>query len=57
MEIIYVLIPLSILLLGVAVAIFLWAVNNGQFEDLDSPAWRILHDDEERSNSKRKKAQ
>ena len=46
MEIIYVLIPLSIVLLIVAIGVFLWAVNSGQFEDLDTPAWRILQDDD-----------
>lgn len=52
MEIVYVLIPLSIVLLAVAIGIFFWAVNNGQFEDLESPAWRILRDDEPRSEPK-----
>lgn len=45
MEIIYVLIPLSIVLLVVAIALFIWAVNSGQFDDMDTPAWRILVDD------------
>lgn len=42
MEILFLLIPLSILLLVIAIALFVWAVNNGQFDDLDTPAWRIL---------------
>jgi cbb3-type cytochrome oxidase maturation protein len=29
-----------------AVAAFFWAVRNGQFDDLESPAWRILMDDD-----------
>ena len=41
----FVLIPLSILLLIVAIWAFFWAVNNGQFDDLDTPAHRILEDD------------
>jgi cbb3-type cytochrome oxidase maturation protein len=45
MEIIYVLIPLSIVLLVIAIALFIWAVNSGQFDDMDTPAWRILVDD------------
>ena len=48
MEILFVLIPLSLVLLGVAVWAFFWAVRTGQFEDLDSPAYRILMDDDER---------
>ena len=44
MEIIYILIPLSLVLLGVAIWAFFWATNNGQFDDLDSPGLSILDD-------------
>ena len=47
MNIIFVLIPLAILLLGAAVWAFIWAVNHGQFDDLEGPAHRILFDDDE----------
>ena len=46
MTIIYVLIPISIILLLVAVAAFFWAVRTGQFDDLETPAWRVLLDDD-----------
>ena len=46
MNIIFVLIPVGLLLLGVAIGAFFWAVHNGQFDDLDSPAERILEDDD-----------
>ena len=46
MEILFLLIPLSLLLLGIAVWAFFWAVRSGQFDDLDSPAYRILMDDD-----------
>ena len=46
MEIIFLLIPLSTVLIVVAVLAFIWAVRSGQFDDMDSPAWRILLDDE-----------
>lgn len=42
MSILYVLIPLGLVLLGVAVAVFFWAVGNGQFDDMDSPAMSIF---------------
>ncbi|TBR09840.1 MAG: cbb3-type cytochrome oxidase assembly protein CcoS [Lysobacter sp.] len=45
MNILLLLIPLSLMLLGVAVYAFWWAVNRGQFEDLDTPAIDILRDD------------
>lgn len=47
MDIIYVLVPLSIVLILIAILIFSWAVKGGQFDDLDSPAHRILFDDDE----------
>lgn len=46
MKIIYVLIPLSLMLLSLAVWAFFWAVRNDQFDDLDTPAMDILDDDE-----------
>ena len=46
MSILYVLIPLALLLLGVAVWAFFWAVGSGQFDDLDTPAVRIVMDDD-----------
>lgn len=47
MEILYLLIPLALVLLGVAVWAFMWAVRSGQFEDLEGPAHRILMDDDD----------
>ena len=46
MEIIYLLVPLSVILVGVIIWVFLWAIRSGQFDDLDTPAVRILLDDE-----------
>ncbi len=46
MSIIYVLIPLSVILMVFAIGFFFWAVKNKQFDDLDSPALDILDDDE-----------
>jgi cbb3-type cytochrome oxidase maturation protein len=46
LNIIYALIPLGLILLLAAVAAFFWAVRSGQFDDLESPAWRILLDDD-----------
>ncbi len=47
MEIIYLLIPLSLLLVGLIVWLFVWAIRSGQFDDLEGPAHRILMDDDE----------
>lgn len=48
MNILYLLIPLALLLAGAAVITFIWAVRGGQFDDLETPAIRILFDSEER---------
>lgn len=50
MEIIYILIPVSLVLLGVALWGFFWAVRSGQFDDLDSPAYRILMEEDRARN-------
>jgi cbb3-type cytochrome oxidase maturation protein len=47
MEIIYLLIPLSLVLVGGIVWAFFWAVRSGQFDDLEGPAHRILMDDDD----------
>jgi cbb3-type cytochrome oxidase maturation protein len=46
MDILYLLIPLSLVLVLLIGAVFWWAVDNGQFEDLEGPAQRILQDDD-----------
>ena len=60
MEIIYLLIPISLLLLALIVWILFWAVRSGQFDDMEGPAHRILmdedrvvEDDEEAKKSRR----
>ena len=54
MEILYLLIPLGLIVLGVAVWGFLWAVKTGQFDDLEGPAHRILMDDDDERIPRRK---
>jgi len=47
MEAIFVLLPLALLIAAIAVCFFIWAARTGQFDDLETPALRILFDDEE----------
>lgn len=54
MSILYVLIPLALLLLGVAVWFFFWAVGSGQFDDLDTPAMRVVMDDDSKPDEEEK---
>lgn len=46
MSILFVLIPLGLLLLGIAIWGFIWAVDNDQFEDFDRAAHSVLFDDD-----------
>ncbi len=45
LEALYLLIPASILLAAIALALFIWAIHTGQFDDLETPAIRILFED------------
>lgn len=48
MTILIYLIPVALLLGGLGLAGFLWALRSGQYEDLDGAASRILFDDDDR---------
>ena len=45
MNILLLLIPISLLLLGAAIWAFVWAVRSGQFDDLDTPSLDILREE------------
>jgi len=47
MNILYLLIPIGLIVLGAAVWLFIWAVRSGQYEDMEGPAYRILMDDDD----------
>ena len=46
MSVVYIVLPLALLLAIVALYVFIRAVRGGQFDDLDTPGVRMLHDDE-----------
>ncbi len=46
MESLYLLIPLSVVLVFLIAALFWWSVKSGQFDDLEGPGFRILMDDQ-----------
>jgi cbb3-type cytochrome oxidase maturation protein len=47
MSVMYILLPVALLLAGAALLVFIWAARAGQFDDLETPALRILHEDPE----------
>lgn len=46
MESVYLLIPISVVLVFVIAAIFWWSVKSGQFDDLEGPGFKILMEDD-----------
>ena len=53
MNILLVLIPISVVLLGVAIGAFWWAVKRGQFDDLDAASLDVLRDEDHPSASRK----
>ncbi len=46
MSVLLLLLPVALAIVAVAIGAFVWAARRGQFDDLDTPALRVLHDDE-----------
>jgi cbb3-type cytochrome oxidase maturation protein len=46
MSVVFIVFPLALLIAAIAVLAFIWATRSGQFDDMDTPAMRMLHDDE-----------
>lgn len=47
MDILYFLIPLSMIVMGIMIWAVIWTVRSGQYDDLEGPAHRILMDDDD----------
>lgn len=45
MESLYLLVPVALIFVVVAIRFFFWAINSGQYDDLDTEGQRILFDD------------
>lgn len=45
MESLYLLIPIALIFCVIAIRLLLWAIDSGQYDDLDKEGWRILADD------------
>jgi cbb3-type cytochrome oxidase maturation protein len=53
MEVIFVLVPVSLVIVIAALWAFVWSVRNDQFDDLDKEAYSILFDDDKPGTDKR----
>ena len=51
MEILFLMVPLGLILVALGIWAFFWAVGSGQFDDLDSPGWSVLADDEKQKGA------
>lgn len=47
MSVLYLVLPLALLVVGAALYAFVWSARSGQMDDLDTPALRMLHDDDD----------
>lgn len=45
MSVLYIVFPLALLIVAIAVGAYIWATRSGQLDDLETPALRMLHDD------------
>ncbi|MBL0937566.1 MAG: cbb3-type cytochrome oxidase assembly protein CcoS [Gemmatimonadaceae bacterium] len=45
MSVLFLVLPLALLVVAVAVLAFVWSARSGQYDDLDTPAMRVLGDD------------
>lgn len=56
MSVLFVVLPVAIILAAGAVAGFIWMVRTGQFDDLDTPASRVLFDDDKSPDKNKDKS-
>lgn len=52
MESLYFLVPCALIFIGLAIKVLFWAINNGQYDNLDTEAHRILFDTEKSKQDK-----
>lgn len=45
MTIVYLVLPLALFVVGVAVWAFVWSARTGQYDDLETPAIRMVYED------------
>ncbi len=46
MSVLFIVVPMALVIVGVALAGYLWAVRTGQMDDLETPGLRVIRDDE-----------
>ena len=54
MDSLYLLIPVALVLVALGIKLLLWAIDNGQYDDLDKEAWRIIADEKSQGGEEAK---
>ena len=57
MESLYLLIPVSVILVFIIGVLFWWSLRSGQYDDLEGPAYRLLMDDRDEPSGGRRQAE
>lgn len=57
MDILYLLVPISLVLVVAIAVVFWWSVKSGQFDDLEGPAYRLMMEDDDRPGDDKTPAQ
>jgi cbb3-type cytochrome oxidase maturation protein len=57
MESLYFLVPCALIFIAIAIKVFFWAINSGQYDNLDTEAHRILFDKDPASGTDTDKKQ
>lgn len=47
LESLFLLVPIALIFVAIALKVFFWAIKSGQYDNLDTEAHRILFDDDE----------
>jgi cbb3-type cytochrome oxidase maturation protein len=54
MESLYFLVPCALIFIAIAIKVLFWAINNGQYDNLDTEAHRILFDEKDKTAAHQK---
>ena len=52
MDILFLLLPIAIVFLVLAIAFFFWAIKNGQYDDFESQGLKVVMDDHQQTKEK-----
>lgn len=53
MESLYLLIPVALMFCALVIKLLLWAIDSGQYDDLDRESWRIISDEDDADPGRR----